>query len=144
MSQKSTVIFRRWALMPFVSANGCSTLGNCGTSRSLRENFYRLDLYSIIRQCISPCPGSPGVPWDSYRLTLSVLRDIEVRFGSIADIRIAHAMSALPPKADMCGAVVHVCFGPIADIKTLDPRVAVPGEAEIAKGRNSDRASSQS
>jgi hypothetical protein len=25
-------------------------------------------------------------------------------------------MSALPPKADMCGAVPHVCFGPIADI----------------------------
>src|SRR5262245_10811694 len=113
MSQKSTVMFRRWALMPFV-ANGCSTLGNCGTSRSLRENFYRLDLYSIIRQCISPCPGSPGVPWDSYRLTLSVLRDIEVRFGSIADIRIAHVMSALPPKADMCGANRNVRFGPKA------------------------------
>src|SRR5262245_28634148 len=27
-------------------------------------------------------------------------------------------MSALPPKADMCGALVHVCFGPIADIST--------------------------
>src|SRR5262249_31347293 len=26
------------------------------------------------------------------------------------------AMSALPPKADMCSAVVHVCFGSIADI----------------------------
>src|SRR5262249_33461969 len=25
-------------------------------------------------------------------------------------------MSALPPKADMCGAIAHVCFGPIADI----------------------------
>jgi hypothetical protein len=25
-------------------------------------------------------------------------------------------MSALPPKADMCGARGHVCFGPIADI----------------------------
>jgi hypothetical protein len=25
------------------------------------------------------------------------------------------AMSALPPKADMCGALAHVCFGPIAD-----------------------------
>ena len=25
-------------------------------------------------------------------------------------------MSALPPKADMCGALVHVRFGPIADI----------------------------
>ena len=26
-------------------------------------------------------------------------------------------MSALPPKADMCGAFIHVCFGPIADIQ---------------------------
>jgi hypothetical protein len=25
-------------------------------------------------------------------------------------------MSALPPKADMCAALVHVCFGPIADM----------------------------
>ena len=27
-------------------------------------------------------------------------------------------MSALPPKADMCGATRHVRFGPIADIAT--------------------------
>jgi hypothetical protein len=57
-----------------------------------------------------------------------------VRFGSKADIRAAkchvrftpnsdrnsgpplNAMSALPPKADMCGANRHVCFGPKADI----------------------------
>jgi hypothetical protein len=26
-------------------------------------------------------------------------------------------MSALPQKADMCGALDHVCFGPIADMK---------------------------
>jgi hypothetical protein len=25
-------------------------------------------------------------------------------------------MSALPPKADMCSALAHICFGPIADI----------------------------
>jgi hypothetical protein len=28
-------------------------------------------------------------------------------------------MSALPPKADMCGAHAHVCFGPKADITKL-------------------------
>jgi hypothetical protein len=28
-------------------------------------------------------------------------------------------MSALPPKADMCGAIAHVCFGPKADMLTL-------------------------
>ena len=27
-----------------------------------------------------------------------------------------HQMSALPPKADMCGAHTNVCFGPKADI----------------------------
>jgi hypothetical protein len=26
------------------------------------------------------------------------------------------AMSALPPKADMCSALAHVCFGPKADM----------------------------
>jgi hypothetical protein len=28
-----------------------------------------------------------------------------------------NAMSALPLKADMCGAFIYVCFGPIADIR---------------------------
>jgi hypothetical protein len=28
-------------------------------------------------------------------------------------------MSALPPKADMCGATAHVCFGPKADIRAF-------------------------
>ena len=41
---------------------------------------------------------------------------IDVRFGSLADIATVRPMSALPPKADMCGAVAHVCFGPKADI----------------------------
>ncbi len=31
--------------------------------------------------------------------------------------RSAIVMSALPPKADMCSAAVHVRFGPIADIR---------------------------
>jgi hypothetical protein len=29
---------------------------------------------------------------------------------------LRNAMSALPPKADMCSALAYVCFGPIADI----------------------------
>jgi hypothetical protein len=28
-------------------------------------------------------------------------------------------MSALPPKADMCGAIRDICFGPIADIPSM-------------------------
>jgi hypothetical protein len=37
-------------------------------------------------------------------------------------------MSALPPKADMCSALAHVCFGPIADIPacSLDYLVGAP------------------
>jgi hypothetical protein len=31
-------------------------------------------------------------------------------------LRHVSVMSALPPKADMCGARGHVCFGPKADI----------------------------
>jgi hypothetical protein len=40
-----------------------------------------------------------------------------VRFGSKADIPITLTMSALPPKADMCGATRDVRYGPIADIR---------------------------
>ena len=35
------------------------------------------------------------------------------------------AMSALPPKADMCGALAHVCFGPKADIPGDSTRLPV-------------------
>ena len=69
-------------------------------------------------------------------LKASTLRP-NVRFGSGADIRSAashvrftpdsdresgHAamvMSALHLKADMCGALGHVCYGPIADIAVV-------------------------
>jgi len=37
-------------------------------------------------------------------------------FGQKATCAPQKVMSALPPKADMCGALAHVCFGPIADI----------------------------
>jgi hypothetical protein len=66
-----------------------------------------------------------------------------VRFGSKADIGAAtshvrfapdsdresrhpkNAMSALPSKADMCGARADVCYGPIADITALFNDVAI-------------------
>ena len=35
-------------------------------------------------------------------------------------VAVQKGMSALPPKADMCSAVVHVRFGPIADIIVWD------------------------
>ena|SRR6516165_8119288 len=41
-----------------------------------------------------------------------------VRFGSKATCAPHKVMSALHPKADMCGATTDVRFGPIADIGT--------------------------
>src|SRR5262245_49479814 len=38
------------------------------------------------------------------------------------------AMSALPPKADMCSAVVHVRFGPKADIANLFDHLVRTGD----------------
>jgi len=46
----------------------------------------------------------------------------DVRFTLNSDRESGHqlqAMSALPPKADMCAAQAHVCFGPKADIRFL-------------------------
>jgi hypothetical protein len=43
----------------------------------------------------------------------------DVRFTPNSDRESGHqqkVMSALPPKADMCGATRDVCFGPIADM----------------------------
>ena len=33
-------------------------------------------------------------------------------------------MSALPPSADMCSALAHVCFGPKADISEQTPKLS--------------------
>jgi hypothetical protein len=42
------------------------------------------------------------------------------------------AMSALPPKADICSAQAHVRFVPIADITaSLDPRERAAMEARL-------------
>ena len=39
-------------------------------------------------------------------------------------LALQKGMSALPPKADMCGALIHVRFGPIADMHPFEaPRV---------------------
>jgi hypothetical protein len=43
----------------------------------------------------------------------------DVRFAPNSDRKSEHrqnAMSALPPKADVCGATADVCYGPEADI----------------------------
>src|SRR5262245_1539746 len=40
-----------------------------------------------------------------------------------------NGMSALPPKADMCGALAHVPYGPIADIISFDHFVGGDNQA---------------
>jgi len=77
---------------------------------------------------------------DALGKIAEMLGTFDVRFGSKADIRTApshvrftpnrdrksglpqRGMSALPPKADICGALVHVCFGPKADSCTAAKR----------------------
>jgi len=90
----------------------------------------------------------PGLAVD---LGESIARLANVRFGSKADIRTAqtdvrftpnsdrksrHAamvMSALPPKADVCGANRHVCFGPKADMPLLLQNLYYSGSPERLK-----------
>jgi hypothetical protein len=80
--------------------------------------------------------GSARRGWRRHGLVTRAMHP-HVRFGSLADICSAkrhvrstpnsdreseipqNVMSALPPKADMCGALAYVCFGPIADIGSL-------------------------
>src|SRR5215470_639377 len=40
---------------------------------------------------------------------------------------VQKAMSALPPKADMCSALGHVCFGPKADSCTAEKKLISGG-----------------
>ena len=42
-------------------------------------------------------------------------------------------MSALPPKADMCGAARYVRFGPIADIDIMQRRQRLPHRRRVPK-----------
>jgi len=46
-------------------------------------------------------------------------------------------MSALPPKADMCGALGHVRFGPIADIEAY----SITSSARCWKNKGTSRPS---
>ena len=46
------------------------------------------------------------------------------------------AMSALPPKADMCFALAYFCFGPKADIMQCDRYENRPRRSPIAVPRD--------
>ena len=59
------------------------------------------------------------VPTSRARENYSNQRACRVRFTPNSDRESGFphkVMSALPPKADMCGATRDVCYGPIADI----------------------------
>jgi hypothetical protein len=60
----------------------------------------------------------PGIP-RSYRRCGLIKRDIASVGGFIFRECVPSGMSALPPKADMCGAAKDVSYGPIADIDGL-------------------------
>ena len=47
-------------------------------------------------------------------------------------------MSALPPKADMCGARTHVRFGPIADIERWRINVTNGDKRTLREASNCD------
>jgi hypothetical protein len=60
----------------------------------------------------------PGIP-RSYRRCGLIKRDIASVGGFIFRECVPSGMSALPPKADMCGAAKDVSYGPKADIDEL-------------------------
>ena len=43
---------------------------------------------------------------------------------------VQNGMSALPPKADMCGVLAHVCFVPIAELMSVINRAALSNRFE--------------
>jgi hypothetical protein len=49
-------------------------------------------------------------------------------FGQKRTFAARNGMSALPPRADMCSALAHVCFGPIADIGWLFDQLVCTAE----------------
>src|SRR5262249_60125478 len=59
----------------------------------------------------------------SVRSIADCIAGRDVRFRSDRESGFPQtAMSALPPKADMCGALAYVRFGPIADINHFSER----------------------
>ena len=57
----------------------------------------------------------------------------DVRYGSKAACAVRNVMSALPPIADICIALVHVRFVPKADIGLRGLYVCFGGKADIAR-----------
>jgi hypothetical protein len=49
---------------------------------------------------------------------------------------VQKGMSALPPKADMCGATAHVRFGPKADVASLIDDLVGAGEKRRWEGES--------
>jgi hypothetical protein len=68
------------------------------------------------------CSHLPSLGTGNLRVSLAFLSNLAlsgldgVSFGSLADISTAIAMSALPPKPDICSALADVRFGPIANM----------------------------
>jgi hypothetical protein len=69
-------------------------------------------------------------PYSAHRLEASLFAtQIDVRLGSLADVP-----QCKRPKADMCGALTHVCFGPITDIRFYPSQRAYSGARALRSG----------
>ena len=79
--------------------------------------------------------------WSSRLDRLRLLSRIEIAAGRLTmsalghkrTLQQDHAMSALPPKADMCGAKRNVRFVPIADIRSTIRPLGQRGPAPLAE-----------
>jgi hypothetical protein len=75
--------------------------------------------YQKYREFFSRNKESRSGNWESYRANIQIISEL-FRCHSAP-----LAMSALPPKADMCGATSDVCYGPKADIRSAKTKIAV-------------------
>jgi CheY-like chemotaxis protein len=103
----------------------------------LQKPFTVVQLRALLEMLVSP-----GALSGEMAQTVSTSMRVPPRVGCDRPWPHVCAMSALPPKADMCGAAVHVRFVPIADIALLfdhlvgatDERVGnIEAQANIAR-----------
>ena len=88
-----------------------------------RSYFYRFRSDQVFKNFNAPkvlvCPTADiarkSDAWLSHCGAISV--ETRKSTGLVADIPAIRPMSALPPKADVCSALVYVRFGPKADME---------------------------
>jgi hypothetical protein len=86
------------------------------------------------RRCLNSLPRDSGVvnASDDAAVRRCVVQCRERRVPPALSCHI-RARSALPLKADMCGAVAHVCFGSKADICTATRHVCFTANSRLVQ-----------